>query len=123
MILSPVERATLWAAAERVLDGAAGSVDREPVVAECERLLDSRPASTRLAFKAFLYFLRWAPSFGFGGRLEALNEAERDRFLAALQCCPIRPIRVGFWGLRTMALISHYGRPGVGRAVGYQPGS
>jgi len=34
---------------------------------------------------------------------------------------PVQLIRSGFWGVRTLVMMSYYGRPDVAALVGYHP--
>lgn len=111
----------LWAVARRVLDGAGAEDSREEILAECGRLIAGRRPGVQAMIGAYLALLRAAAVLRHGGRFERLEPRRQDAFLASLQACPLLPIRVGFWGLRTMIFAAHYGRPGVGAALGYRP--
>lgn len=90
---------------------------------EVERLvarsLESRPRSLRRRLALFLRFLQWAPLFRYGRPFTAIDADDRARFLDWLERSRIDALRVGFWGIRTLALLGYYGRPSAGRAIGY----
>lgn len=117
--LTEARRATFWAAARRILAGA--DPERESVVDGCERLLAGKPRSALAGLSLYLSLLRWLPALTRGRSFERLDAQGQDEVLASLQSHPVRLIRVGFWGVRTLALLAHYGRPEVGRDAGYRP--
>lgn len=118
-VLSPARRETLWALAERVLDWA--GPDKDFILADCERTLAAKPASLRLGVGLYLWLLRWLPVLTDRCCFESLSAARKDEVLRRLQFHPLLPLRVGFWGVRTLVLIAHYGKPGVGPGLGYAP--
>ncbi len=86
-----------------------------------ERILGDRPRPIQRRVRLFLRAIEWLPRLRYGRPFTALAEQERERFLARLQASPYRLIRVGFWGLRTLAFLGYYGRPAAARAIGYGP--
>lgn len=71
--------------------------------------------------RLFLRALQWLPLPRHRRRFTSLDPRRRAEFLARLQESGIDAIRVGFWGLRTLALMGYYGRPDAARAIGYTP--
>jgi hypothetical protein len=63
--------------------------------------------------------VQWLPVLRYGRRFTSLNLVQRACFLSHLEDHPIQVVRVGFWGLRTLALLGYYGRPEVTEAIGY----
>lgn len=84
-----------------------------------EGMIQERPANLRRQLRLFLRAIEWMPVVRYGRPFTALGAAERTRVLAWLQDHPVTLVRVGFWGLRTMALLGYYGRPDAVQAIGY----
>ena len=84
-----------------------------------ENMLDQRPATLARQIRVFLHSIEWLPALRYGRRFSALDAAQQARALAYLQDHPIELVRVGFWGLRTLALLGYYGRPEGAQAIGY----
>ncbi len=91
------------------------------LVALVEESLSSRPAELRRQLRLFLRLVEWLPLFRYGRRFTSLEAGRRARFLAGLQNHRLDRIRVGFWGLRTLALLGYYGRSPAAAAIGYHP--
>lgn len=83
--------------------------------------LRGRPAGLRRQLRVFLRLVEWLPVMRYGRRFTSLAPGRRARFLAGLQNHRVGRIRVGFWGLRTLALLGYYGRGGAAVAIGYHP--
>ncbi|UCF21104.1 MAG: gluconate 2-dehydrogenase subunit 3 family protein [Gemmatimonadota bacterium] len=90
----------------------------EAVVA---RTLRDRPRPLQRRLRLFLRTIESLPRLRYGRPFSALGAQERERFLAGLQEHRSRLIRVGFWGLRTLAYLGYYGRPAAARSIGYRP--
>jgi len=84
-----------------------------------ESMLSQRPAGMVRQIRMLLSLIEWVPVARYGRRFSSLDPARRTRFLASLQDHPVALMRVGFWGLRTLALLGYYGRPEAARAIGY----
>jgi hypothetical protein len=91
------------------------------LVALIDESLLGRPAALRRQLRIFLRLVQWLPLFRYGRRFTSLESGRRARFLAGLQNHRVDRIRVGFWGLRTLALLGYYGRSGAAAAIGYRP--
>jgi hypothetical protein len=91
--------------------------------AELERLIEvalrARPPALKRRLRLFLFFIQWLPLFRYGRPFTSLNPAQRTRFLSYLEEHPIRLVRVGFWGLRTLAMLGYYGRAAAANTIGY----
>ena len=85
------------------------------------RSLSSRPRELRRRIFLFMRLVQWLPSLRFGRPLTSLSPQQRERFLQSLQEHPLDSIRLGFWGLRTLALLGYYGRSDAARSIGYRP--
>ena len=100
----------------------AGSLD-EKGWSQAERLVETalamRPANLQRRVLLFLRFVEWLPLMRYGRRFTALDAARRARFLCSLQDHPVQVIRLGFWGVRTLALMGYYGRPEAAKSIGY----
>jgi len=90
---------------------------------DAERLVETalgmRPANLQRRVLLFLRFVEWLPLVRYGRRFTSLDAARRARFLSSLQDHPVQLIRLGFWGVRTLALMGYYGRPEAAKAIGY----
>lgn len=85
------------------------------------RSLRDRPKALQRRIRLFLQLVEWAPVLRLGRRFTALEPRQRERILANLQSHPLSLIRVGFWGIRTLAFLGYYGRPAAAEAIGYRP--
>ena len=86
-----------------------------------EESLRSRPRALRRRFRLFLKALQIISLFRYGSTFTSLDASRRQRLFSHLQNHPIRLVRVGFWGLKTLALLGYYGRPATTRMIGYRP--
>jgi hypothetical protein len=82
--------------------------------------LAQRPAALRRQFGALLGLVQWLPVLRYGRPFTALDVARRTRVLAALERARALLLRRGFWGLRTLALLGYYVRPGAAAEIGYR---
>ncbi len=82
-------------------------------------MLSQRPAGLVRQIRMLLHLIEWLPVPRHGRRFSSLDAAQRAQVLASLQDNPVTLIRVGFWGLRTLALLGYYGRPEAARSIGY----
>lgn len=80
-----------------------------------------RPAALRRRIRLFLRLIQWLPLARYGRRFTNLDAAQGTEFLAGMQNHRVALIRIGFWGLRTLALLGYYGRPAAAEAIGYRP--
>ncbi|MGD8867829.1 MAG: hypothetical protein PVI01_09365 [Gemmatimonadales bacterium] len=85
------------------------------------RALSTRPPDLRRRIRLFMHLVRWLPLLRYGRPLTALDAMRRERFLRSLQEHRLDAIRLGFWGLRTLALLGYYGRSGAADSIGYRP--
>ncbi len=92
--------------------------DLEGLVSESLR---DRPPELLRGLRLFLRLVEWAPLLRFGRRFTRLDRDRRARFLAGLQTSRSDLLRVGFWGLRTLALLGYYGREPAAESIGYRP--
>jgi hypothetical protein len=114
---------TLWTAALRIVPGCATLDEdgRGRFDALVTRALGARRPAMRRQFGLFLAVVRWAPAFRWGRPFDSLDDARRDRFLSWLENNPLRPLRQGFWGLKTIVCMGYYGQPELSRRFSYAP--
>jgi hypothetical protein len=90
---------------------------------ELRRLLDlalrDRPAALRRRVRLAFHFIQWLPLFRYARPFTALDPARRARFLSFLENNSLQPVRTGFFGLRTLALLGYYGQPQAAAEIGY----
>ncbi len=98
------------------LDEAAWAEVEEAV----EQALARRPQSLQRQLRLFLRALQWWPVLRHRRRFTALSDGARRQFLSHLQDHRVQRIRVGFCGLRTLALLGYYGRPPAAAEIGYR---
>jgi hypothetical protein len=84
-----------------------------------EGALAGRPATLTRRLRLALYAVEWLPVFRYRRRFTALAAAERQRFLSFLENNSLQTVRVGFFGLRTLAFVGYYGQPEVAKEIGY----
>jgi len=86
-----------------------------------EESLRTRPAALHRQIRLLLRVIQWLPVLRFGRTFTSLDTSRRTQFLAGLQTSRVDRLRVGFWGLRTLVLLGHYGRPAAAARIGYEP--
>ncbi len=91
------------------------------VEALVDQALRERPPSMVRQLRLFLRVIHWLPALRYGRRFTALDPNRRARILSKLQRNRLKAVRVGFWGLRTLALMGYYGRLQAADAIGYAP--
>ena len=91
------------------------------MMALVEGTLASRTPAMRRQFSLFLRVLRWLPFLRHLRPLDRLGGERQDAALRWFQDHPLQIIRGGFWGVRTLLLLGHYGQPAVGASIGYTP--
>lgn len=95
-----------------------GWADLEALV---ESTLRARPRGLQRRIRLFLSFIQWMPLLRYGRPFTRLDATRRARVLRRLENHRVRLVRVGFWGLRTLALLGYYGRSEAATAIGYAP--
>jgi hypothetical protein len=83
-------------------------------------MLATRPSSVRRQVAWLIRALDLLALVSRGRRLSALPPAAVTRLVRSLQDSPVLLLRRGIWGLRTLAFLAYYGRPGGRTAVGYR---
>jgi hypothetical protein len=92
--------------------------DLEALVLES---LGSRPPALQRRLRLFLSLVEWLPLLRHARRFSSLDRERRTLALWRLQASSVSQLRVGLWGLRTLALLGYYGRDSAGEAIGYRP--
>lgn len=92
---------------------------------EVERQVDAtlgeRSGLERAQVRLFLRALEWLAVLLEGRRFTRLDARARGRVLERLARHPLRLVRAGAWGVRTLALLGVYGRPAAWPLMGYAP--
>lgn len=86
-----------------------------------DEALSARPAAVRRQFRVLLGLLRWLPALRYRTSFERLSPRRQEAVLRWFQDGPIRPLRQGCWGVKTLVFMGFYGRPEVGASIGYMP--
>ena len=85
-----------------------------------EHALARRPRAMRRQLGLLLRALDTLPLLRHGRRFAALDPVRRERLIDGLQQSPVKLIRRGIWGLRTLVLMGYYTRTETMGAVGYR---
>ncbi len=91
------------------------------VEALARAFLAARPPALRRRLLLFLRLVEWLPLLRYGRPFTALDPTRRAAVLRRLQESRLGPVRLGLWGIRTLALLGYYGRAEAARAIGYAP--
>jgi hypothetical protein len=77
-------------------------------------------ALNRIGFRVILWLVELAPLVrGYGATFTRLAADRQAQFVRALDRSRLQLLQVGFRLLKTLAVMSYYGDPGVLRAIGY----
>jgi hypothetical protein len=119
-VLAPV-RAVFAAMVSTIVPEASGLGERgwTDVEQMAELALRDRPAEMKNQLRLALRAIQWMPALRYGKPFTSLNADQRARFLSSLENHRLQIVRVGFWGLRTLALLGYYARPEAAREIGY----
>jgi hypothetical protein len=121
--LTVPQRAFLLAIAPCIVPASANMkpAAADAMVALIEGTLASRTPAMRRQFHLFLTVLRWLPCLRYLHPLDRLDGARQDAVLRWFQDHPLQLVRGGFWGVRTLLLLGHYGQPANGPSIAYAP--
>lgn len=108
---------------ERIAPGIAAldPAGRKDVEALIEQAIAARPPRVGRQLALFLQVLRWAPVLRYGRTFERLSASRQDDVLRWFHDAPVRSLRQGFWGVKTLVFMGYYGRPEIGVTIGYRP--
>lgn len=115
-------RAVFRAVAETVVPEAAGLDEAgwQHIEATVMRALAQRSATVRRQLMLLLRVIEHAPLVSRGRRFTQLDAAARTHVLTRLQRSPLKLIRRGVWGVRTLALMGYYTMPSAIEELGYR---
>jgi len=85
------------------------------------RMLLRRSAAERFQVRLLLFVIRWLPAPVFLRPFERIPRGAQDWILRRFETAPFRLLRAGFWGLKTLVFMGHYGQPNVAREIHYTP--
>ena len=94
-----------------------GWADVEAIV---EQALAERPPAMRRQLVLLVRVLQFLPVARWGRPFTALDPVRRTRLLEGVQRAPVRLLRRGLWGVRTLVYMGYYARPEQGAALGYR---
>ena len=122
MSILAAHRATFRAIARTVVPEAAqlDETGWSELEATVEQTLAQRPPRMQRQLRMLLRMIEQLPRMSTGRSFSALDEARRTAFLDRLQHSPIKLIRRGIWGVRTLTLMGFYTRADALRGVGYR---
>jgi hypothetical protein len=85
-----------------------------------EHALAQRPPKLRRQLALLLRVIASLPRVRYGRRFEELDPSQRTAVVDTLQRAPVKLIRRGVWGLRTLVLMGCYTREEAMHEVGYR---
>ena len=94
---------------------------RYRVVATINEALALQAPSQRRMFKLLLFALQWMTLPFTLHRLEQLPPRWQDALLRFLEGGPVRLMRVGIWGVKTLIFMGYYGQDATERRIQYLP--
>ena len=119
---APQQRPVLRAWQRRILVRLAACVVPETATASAQsidamadaidRQLQPRPRLQKIAFKLLLLGLSW---------MALLPAGLQRSLLRLLEAFPLRLVRVGIWGLKTLIYLGYYGQESVQQRINYLP--
>lgn len=83
------------------------------------RILSSKSPDLKKQFNLFLNVIRFLSFIRYQKKFEKLQTEKRKKILSFLEKAPVGKLRLGFWGLRSMILFSHYGDFNHSRKIGF----
>lgn len=84
-------------------------------------MLLRRSESERRQIRLFLFVIRWLPAIVFFRPFERIPIGAQGWILRFLENAPLKLLRSGFWGLKTLLYLGYYGQPDVAEARHYVP--
>ena len=119
---TPARLVTFRAAAACIVpaDGDSSGADSDRAVAIADRALAARPAADQRLLGVFLGALERLPLLRYGRPFSRLRPEQREAVLRFLESNRmLRPLRQGFFGVKTFALMGYYGAEETWGALGY----
>lgn len=122
MSILAAHRATFRAIARTVVPEAAqlDETGWSELEATVEHALAGRPPRMQRQLRVLLRMIEQLPRVTTGRSFSSLDETSRTAFLDRLQHSPVKLIRRGIWGVRTLTLMGFYTRADAARSVGYR---
>lgn len=84
-------------------------------------MLLRRSGMERFQVRLLLRVIRWLPAIVFFRPFERIPVGAQDWILRRLENAPIKLLRAGFWGLKTLVYMGYYGQPEIAKTVHYTP--
>jgi hypothetical protein len=85
-----------------------------------EHALTRRPPAVRRQLGLLLRAIEMLPRVRYGRGFASLDGVRRQKLIDALQQSPVKLLRRGVWGLRTLVLMGYYTRAETMTVVGYR---
>lgn len=85
-----------------------------------EHALTRRPPAVRRQLSLLLHAIEMLPRVRHGRGFAALDGVRREKLIDVLQRSPVKLLRRGVWGLRTLVLMGYYTRAETMSDVGYR---
>jgi len=83
--------------------------------------ISDKPAFVRNGFLFFLFVLKWMTLPFFFRTYDHVSLKWQTRILRMLESFPVRLVRTGIWGLKTLVFMGYYGQTDVAERLGYKP--
>jgi hypothetical protein len=85
-----------------------------------EHALTRRPPALRRQLGVLLRAIELLPRVRYGRGFASLDGVQREKLIDALQRSPVKLLRRGVWGLRTLVFMGYYTRAETMSDVGYR---
>jgi len=84
-------------------------------------MLLRRSGMERFQVRLFLRVIRWLPALVFFRPFEKIPVSAQTWILLRFENAPIKLLRAGFWGLKTLMFMGYYGQLEIAKKVKYEP--
>ena len=85
------------------------------------RMLRRRSGGERFQVRLFLWVIRWLPAPVFFRPFERVPTGVQNWLLRRLESAPLKLVRAGFWGFKTLIFLGYYGQKQTAAAIHYTP--
>ena len=85
------------------------------------RMLRRRSGAERFQVRLFLWIIRWLPAPVFFRPFERTPTGVQNWLLRRLESAPLKLVRSGFWGFKTLIFLGYYGQKPTATAIHYTP--
>lgn len=122
-ILGPRQARFLLRLAARIIpEVASAELDvKRSFTTTIDQALRLQPPAQRFLFKLLLFALQWMTVPFTLRRLDHLPPGWQDALLRLLENAPLRILRAGVWGVKTLVFMGYYGQETVERRIQYLP--